>query len=248
MPTTDQEPTFYDDPHSFERYRNHRHSGVTSPNFVMEEPAVREQLGSVAGLRVLDLGCGDGTLGRALLEAGCRTYLGIDNSTLMVEAAREALRGTAGEVAEGDIESLSATRGSYDLIVSCLALHYVSDLTGVLRRCEESLAPNGRLVLTVVHPVISSHEDRGNAGKLRTNWVVDNYFNAGPRHRKWMGSSVIWHHRTIEDYVLALQHVGFTVDALRECAPRRDRFGDDEAEFARRQRVPLFLLLAASRR
>ncbi|NAZ81562.1 hypothetical protein GTR02_06995 [Kineococcus sp. R8] len=41
---------------------------------------------------------------------------------------------------------------------------------------------------------------------------------------------------------------GFTLTALRECAPDPTRFpAGDDTELRRRRRVPLFLLLAASR-
>ena len=55
------------------------------------------------GLRILDLGCGDAAIGRRLLEAGCRSYPGIDASARMIEAARDALRGTAGEVRAAEL-------------------------------------------------------------------------------------------------------------------------------------------------
>lgn len=41
---------------------------------------------------------------------------------------------------------------------------------------------------------------------------------------------------------------GFELAALRECPPVRTLFGENEAEYARRRRVPLFLLLAGRRR
>jgi hypothetical protein len=39
---------------------------------------------------------------------------------------------------------------------------------------------------------------------------------------------------------------GFALTNLRECAPRHERF-DDDAEFERRRRIPLVLLLAGAR-
>jgi hypothetical protein len=41
--------------------------------------------------------CGDGALGHVLLDAGCRSYLGIDGSERMVRVALENLDGTVGE-------------------------------------------------------------------------------------------------------------------------------------------------------
>ncbi|MFB9530329.1 class I SAM-dependent methyltransferase [Nonomuraea roseola] len=238
---------FYDAPQVMERYLQHRHSGVHSPNHVMEEPVLLDELGPVAGLRVLDLGCGDAVIGRTLLAAGCRSYLGIDGSTEMTRAATASLAGTSGRVERMDIEKFSAPPHTFDLIISRLALHYVDDLDAVLSACWSSLSPGGRLLITVVHPVITSHEARQSTKEARTNWVVDNYFHPGARQRNWLGNRVTWYHRTIEDYVTALTRADFALTSLRECAPRHDRFDGDTAEFARRQRVPLFLLLAGSR-
>ncbi|GAA3201535.1 class I SAM-dependent methyltransferase [Nonomuraea roseoviolacea subsp. carminata] len=237
---------FYDAPQVLERYLRHRHSGTRSPNHVMEEPALFDELGPVSGLRVLDLGCGDAAIGRTLLASGCRGYLGIDGSAEMVRAATATLQGTPGRVERMDIEAFSAPPHTFDLIVSRLALHYVEDLDPVLAACRRALAPGGRLLVTVVHPVITSHETPRGAKEARTDWVVDDYFDTGPRRRDWMGDTVTWYHRTVEDYVTALTRARFAVTALRECAPRHDRLDGDPAEFARRRRVPLFLLLAGS--
>ncbi|HYH91042.1 MAG TPA: methyltransferase domain-containing protein [Solirubrobacteraceae bacterium] len=238
---------FYDLPGVLERYREARPPGVSDPNRVMEEPALLEALGSVEGLRVVDLGCGDAALGRRLLSAGCARYLAIDGSARMVEAARETLRGTAGEVERRDIEDFSAPPGAFDLVVSRMALHYVEDVSRVLSACHACLAPGGRVVFTVVHPVITSHDARASTEELRADWVVDDYFAAGPRELDWLGGAVVWHHRTIEAYVAALQGAGLALTAVRECPPRRERFEGDETELARRNRIPLFLLLAGAR-
>jgi hypothetical protein len=58
---------------------------------------------------------------------------------------------------------------------------------------------------------------------------------------------VVWHHRTVEQYVASFQRAGFRLTALSECPPRPERFGDDVEELARRRRIPLFLLLAGAR-
>ena len=79
---------------------------------------------------------------------------------------------------------------------------------------------------------------------LRQNWTVDDYFNTGPRVTSWMGGKVLKHHRTVEDYFAAANASGLVVEALREARPRREHF-TDEALFNRRQRIPLFLIMAA---
>jgi SAM-dependent methyltransferase len=237
--------SFYDKRQISQQYLTHRHSGVTSPNHVMEEPAFLDELGTVTGLRVLDLGCGDAAIGPTLLDAGCRSYVGLDGSVAMVQAATETLRGSAGRAVLADIEDFSAPPCSFDLVISRLALHYVEDLEAALTASRTWLAPGGRLVFSVVHPVLTSH-DAGTSGP-RASWIVDDYFVRGPRPRTWLGDQVTWFHRTVEDYVRALVDAGFTLSGLRECAPQADLFNGDTAELARRRRVPLFLLLSGVR-
>jgi SAM-dependent methyltransferase len=234
---------FYDDPAVVARRREPR-GAVSDPTEVMEEPALLAELGPVEGLRIVDLGCGDAAIGRVLLAAGCRRYVGVDGSETMVRAARAMLDGTAGEVVRCDIEDFRPPPGAFDLVVSRLALHYVEDLGAVLEACRTGLAPGGRLVVTVMHPVITSHDARATTEELRSDWVVDDYFVRGPREQDWLGGTVVWHHRTVEDHVAELGRAGFELTALRECAPQRQRF-TDAGEYARRRRIPLFLLLAA---
>lgn len=238
--------TFYDDPDALERYLHHRGRGPLSPNHVMEEPAFFDELGSVEGMRVLDLGCGDGALGALLCGRGCLRYVGVDGSYRMVALAREALRDTAGNVIRSDIEDFRAPSASFDLIVSRLALHYIDDVAAVLASCRDHLAPGGRVILTVVHPVITSHDARGSTKEPRNDWVVDNYFARGPREQEWLGARTVWFHRTVEDYVTALRDAGFSLTALRECAPNEERFEGDVNELARRRRIPMFLLLSGT--
>lgn len=235
--------SFYDGPGVHGRYTARRQDRRLSPNHVMEEPAVLTEVDDPADLRILDLGCGDGAFGKLLLAAGARSYRGVDNSSNMVEQAGRTLAGTTGRVEHADIENFAAPADSADLITARLSLHYVADLDRVLRACAQALAPAGRLIMTVVHPVITSFDNRPAAP--RTTWTVDDYFNLGPRNRAWMGSRVTWHHRTIENYFAAITRAGLTVTSLRECEPDAARFEGDTDELIRRRRVPLFLLLNA---
>jgi hypothetical protein len=97
----------------------------------------------------------------------------------------------------------------------------------------------------VLHPVITSHDARPSTSERRASWLVDDYFLSGPRPQEWMGGSVVFHHRTIEQYVGALGAAGFRLTTLSECEPRWETFDGNQEEFARRRRIPLFLLLGA---
>lgn len=235
-------PEFYDDDEVFGRYSALR-ARPESVNETMEGPAVWELVGDPAGLAVVDLGCGAAAFGRQLLERGAAAYLGVEGSRNMAAAARQTLAGSAGRIICQPLESWQPPAASFDLAVSRLALHYLEDLPALLGRVWHALRPGGRLVYSAEHPVLTALAEGEGDGPNPT-WVVDDYFAAGPRSVQWLGGEVRIYHRTIEQHVAALRAAGFALEDLREAEPRPERFADP-AEFARRRRVPLFLVVAA---
>lgn len=225
-----------------DHYRRHR-DAPTSPNQVMEEPAILDHLGPVDGCRVVDLGCGDGAFAEVLLLRGAASYLGTDESPAMIAAAQCEHGDPRARFEVARIEDLRLAPGEADLVTSRLALHHVDDLDDVLQRIRVGLVEGGRLLVTVAHPVITAPEESP-VGQ-RESATIDRYFEPGPRRRSWFGSEVTWYHRTIEQYLRSLQAAGFALEALSECEPSPARLADAPDELARRRRVPLVLLLAA---
>lgn len=237
-------PAFYDDERVFATYWESRER-PDNPNDSLEQPLMRELAGDLRDLRILDLGCGAATFGIHALGQGATRYLGLDASERMVAAARANLVDTIGQVETAAIETWPYPEARFDVVVSSLALHYVADLSVVLAGAWRALVPGGRLIVSVEHPVITSCA-RGWQGGSRVDWIVDDYFVSGPRVTEWLGGRVVRQHRTVEDYVVAMQDAGFILDQLRESRPERERF-TDEAEYERRRRIPLFLFLAGHR-
>lgn len=99
-----------------------------------------ELLAPRAGERVLDLGCGDGTLSAALAERGCEV-VGIDSSPAQVAAARA--RGI--DAREGDAQAL-AFDAVFDAVFSNAALHWMPRQDLVLAGAARALRPGGRFV------------------------------------------------------------------------------------------------------
>jgi SAM-dependent methyltransferase len=239
-------PDFYDEAHVFATYTQRRQR-PDNPNNTLEKPIVMELIGDVSGKSILDLGCGDGAFGVELRAAGCDFYTGIEASARMIERADAHLKDIDSTfLHHATIEEWSYPSHSFDLVVSRLALHYVSDIQRTFEQVHQSLKPGGYFVFSVEHPVITSCNRSVEATGIRQDWIVDDYFEVGERNVKWMDSEVIKYHRTIENYFLGLQKAGFTVQSLRESSPQPALF-NDEALYARRKRIPLFLLLKAQR-
>jgi SAM-dependent methyltransferase len=236
---------FYDDAEAVGTYLAHRHADVRSPNIVMEEPAFAAEVGELAGLRILDLGCGDGTFAATCALQGCSSFVGVDGSKEMLRRATDLAGGPAVSFVLDRIETYETPAEAFDLVTSRMALHYVDDLAPVFAAVRRALVPGGRFVASVIHPVITSGNDAPDGP--RQTQVVDNYFSPGPRSRLWFGRPVQWYHRTIEQYLTLIDQAGLSLTRLRECEPVAELFAGNQAEYDRRRRVPVFLLLNATR-
>jgi SAM-dependent methyltransferase len=237
-------PEFYDDEAVFATYMAGRETRIDGPNETLEKPVFDALTGDLANLRILDLGCGNAAFGLEALEQGCQSYFGIDGSYKMVKAAKQKLAGTIGKVVHATIESWDYPFHQFDLVTSRLALHYVQEIEPVFAKVYQALSEGGRFIFSIEHPVITSCDRARPTGGQRRDWIVDDYFETGPRLTHWIGGEVIKYHRTVEDYFAALRGAGFIVDALRESRPQRPRF-TDEATYERRKRIPLMLFLSA---
>jgi trans-aconitate methyltransferase len=92
------------------------------------------------GERILDLGCGNGTLTKVLAESGC-SVLGVDAGADMVQAARALGR----DACVMDGQSL-AFENAFDAVFSNAALHWMPSPRGVACEVNRTLKSGGRFV------------------------------------------------------------------------------------------------------
>lgn len=86
----------------------------------------------------LDLGCRTGLIGRLRGgRGGIKTLVQCDFSEAMVRTTNSPLAAVADE------EALPFAPGTFDLIVSALALHWTNDLPGALLQIRRALKPDG---------------------------------------------------------------------------------------------------------
>jgi trans-aconitate methyltransferase len=90
------------------------------------------------GERILDVGCGEGTLTKKIIQRGA-TVLGIDNSPEMIAAAR-ANGVDAVQLAAGDIQFFA----EFDAAFSNATLHWVLDKEQAARAILRALKTGGR--------------------------------------------------------------------------------------------------------
>jgi 2-polyprenyl-6-hydroxyphenyl methylase / 3-demethylubiquinone-9 3-methyltransferase len=108
-----------------------------------------EQLGDLAGRRVLDAGCGGGLVARELAAAGAEV-VGVDRSLGSLGVARRAVR-TRFAPAQGRLERLPFADGSFDAVVAADVLEHLPDLPAAATELARVLAPGGSLVFDTVN-------------------------------------------------------------------------------------------------
>lgn len=136
----------------YECYRPGLGSVTPSDDYAVRAPylrrLIRTRFPSDRDARILDLGCGSGTLLRCLQEAGYRKLAGVDISPVQVDAV---LPGLAGEILRGDLfEVLSdAESGSIDVLVAFDVIEHLgkSELLKLADEARRVLKPGGRWIV-----------------------------------------------------------------------------------------------------
>lgn len=175
-------------------------------------------LGPVAGLDVLEIGCGAAQGARWLSAAGAHVTA-FDVSFGQLDQARvlDTRSGVRVErLVQADAQRLPFLTGSFDLAVSAFgALPFVADAPGTLLEVARVLRPGGRLVFSVTHPLRWVFpDDPGPAGLT----VHQPYFDRTPYVEEDSAgvATYVEHHRTLGDWVRALVGAGLLLDDVIE--------------------------------
>ena len=132
--------------------RVYDHDG--NPLIALEDPAVRDAVGDVRGLAVLDLGCGTGRHALWLAGAGA-AVTGVDFSERMIAEARRKPGAAAIRFLRCDLhERLPFRDGVFDLVVSGLVLEHIGDLDRFFGEARRVVRAGGRAVVSAMHPAM----------------------------------------------------------------------------------------------
>lgn len=224
------------------------------------DPALLRMLGSVRGLRVLDVGCGNGYLTRRLKRFGAARAVGVDASTTSIRLARrrEAAHPSGTEFLRADATRLTQfEEGAFDRVVANMSLMDIRDAAATIREIGRLLAPEGRFICSISHPCFDLDE--------RSTWVVERrpyeesiarkiegYRRERPVRVPWKISETEMayttsYHRTLATYSRYLHDAGLTILRMDEPSPkpelmRRSPQGRFIAE------IPLHLVIEAAHR
>lgn len=188
--------------------------GEIASRVAVTNGAVVSVLRELRPARLLDVGCGEGWLCRAVAESGT-ACVGVDVVPALVEAAQAAhpIGGGTGTyrvadydaIADGALQAAGLT--SFDVIVSNFALIGEQPVTRLLRALPSLLAPGGHVVIQTLHPVEASAGTPYQDGWRAGSWAgfADDFTDPAP-----------WYFRTLSSWVSLLAESGLQLRALHE--------------------------------
>ncbi|MBR7834203.1 methyltransferase domain-containing protein [Actinospica durhamensis] len=192
------------------------------PEGLYEEDA--GMLGEVAGLDVLEIGCGAAQCARWLADRGARVAA-LDVSARQLQHARriDEQQGRAPlRLVQADATRLPFADESFHILCSAFgAIPFVADSALLMREAARVLRPGGRWVFAVPHPVRWALPDLpGEEGLV----VRHSYFDRRPYVEQDEDGSAgyVEHHRTLGDRIRELTAAGLRLVDLVEPEYPRD--------------------------
>lgn len=193
---------------------------------------------------ILDVGCGDGQIARALAAQGSQV-LGIDPTQLHINVARE--RGGGPEYHIGSASQLPVPDESQDAVVACLVFEHIDDVDTAISEVARVLRSGGQFSFFLNHPLLQTPG---------SGWIDD--FIMDPPEQYWrIGPYLVetesieevekdvfirFIHRPLSRYVNALLSHGLVLQRMYEPSPPAG-FLARAPEYALAHTVPRLLYL-----
>ncbi len=225
------------------------------------DPTLLRVVGPVAGLRVVEVACGNGYLARRFARSGARSVLALDASapSIRFARARERAAPTGARFTVGKATRVPSPDGSADLVVANMALMDIGDARGAIREVARLLAPGGRFVFSISHPCFDLDE--------RTIWLLERGYDAhgvygttvwrkvrgyrreGRTRIPWPSGQggTVWteaFHRTLSTYSRYLRSAGLAIARMEEPEPLPEML-EQSPQGAYIAEIPLHLVVEA---
>ncbi|UCG37112.1 MAG: methyltransferase domain-containing protein [Candidatus Bathyarchaeota archaeon] len=217
-------------------------AGDFNRKFIID-PALWSLLGDIRGLSVLDAGCGNGYLTRALATKGANA-VGVDFSKVFIEYCTkiEAEMNLGCKFYEASITEMNDFESKlFDLVVSNVVMVDVLDYRTAFKEIARVLKDDGKFIWSNVHPVfgrtagaidirLPRDSQRNEARYLK---MIDRYYDSGGELiSNWMSKPTWQFIRTLEEYSKALKDAGFVISEILEPRPTPEVIQQNPRDFA----------------
>jgi 2-polyprenyl-6-hydroxyphenyl methylase / 3-demethylubiquinone-9 3-methyltransferase len=116
-----------------------------------------KRLDALAGLRILDIGCGGGILSEPLARLGA-AVVGADPADANIAAARQHGQeaGVTVDYRATTAEALADAGERFDVVLAMEVVEHVADMGLFVKRCAEMVKPGGLLIAATLNRTIKS--------------------------------------------------------------------------------------------
>lgn len=219
-----------------------------------EEQIVPMAIRELAGFpRILDVGCGDGQIGRALARAHGARVVGVDPTwNQVVVAKRRAADEPAVQVARAEAARLPFADESFDAVVACLVFEHIAEVDAAISEVARVLTHGGRFAFFLNHPLLQTPG---------SGWIDDQILD--PPEQYWRIGDYLVEEQTVEEvekdvfipfihrplsrYVNTLVRHGLVITGMEEPAPPPG-FLARAAEYEAAATIPRLLYLRSEKR
>jgi ubiquinone/menaquinone biosynthesis C-methylase UbiE len=221
---------------------NYYHQSVIIPG-VLRLLAVKNEE------KILDLGCGQGIMGRQIKGK----YLGVDLSDNLIKEAMKLDRNPNHSYQIADITKEIKTRENFDKGMIILALQNVKKPFGVIRNFANLIRNRGEILIVLNHPCfrIPKHSDWKVIDKKQYR-IIETYMSpleipieSSPFDKRNNQISFSYHY-PLSAYMEMLSDNGFLIEKIEEwTSPKKSSGPMAIIEDRARKEFPLFLAIRA---
>ena len=203
--------------------------------------------------QLLDLGCGQGILGKSVADS--IRYSGMDLAPDLIKSAKESDKSPNHYYFVGDATEKFKTSEKFDWVAIILALQNINSPFKTIRNAAEVLTDSGKIILVLNHPAfrIPKHSgwemDAINNVQFRKEDVYLSHqeilIDSSPFDKKDNQTTKSFHY-PISAYAEMLSDNGLVIETMEEWVSDKKSEGSAaEMEDKARKEFPLFLTIVA---
>jgi 2-polyprenyl-6-hydroxyphenyl methylase/3-demethylubiquinone-9 3-methyltransferase len=128
----------------------------------------------LAGLTVIDLGCGGGLVTEPMARLGA-TVTGLDGApeSIAAASAHAAAMGLAIDYRQGTVEALAETPARFDVVLALEIVEHVADLHAFCDAAQSLVAPGGLMIVSTINRTFAARALAITAAERVLRWVPE---------------------------------------------------------------------------